>query len=50
MVDEEDKLSDEVNIEAIIEKKGQSRFWWSHTTDCIVDNGNLKDEALIHSC
>ena len=47
MVDEEDESSDEVNVEAIIEKKGRSRFWWSHTTDCIVDNGNSKDEALI---
>ena len=48
MVDEEDKSSDEVNIEAIIEIKGRSSFWWSHTADCIVDNGNLKDEAMIH--
>ena len=46
-VDEEDKSSDEVNIEAIVEKKGRSRFQWSHTGDCIVDNGNLKDKALI---
>ena len=46
-VDEEDKSSDEVNVEAIVEKKGRSRFRWSHMTDCIVDNGNLKDEALI---
>ena len=47
-VDEEDESSDEANVEAIVEKKGRSRFWWSHTADCIVDNGNLKDEALIH--
>ena len=47
-VDEEDESSDEINIEAIVEKKGRSRFWWSHTTDCIVDNSNLKDEAMIH--
>ena len=46
-VDEEDKSSDEVNIEAIVEKKGRSRFWWSHTADCMVDNGNSKDEDLI---
>ena len=46
-VDEEDESSDEVNVEAIIEKKGRSRFQWSHTTNCIVDNGNLKDKALI---
>ena len=45
MVDEEDESSDEV--EAIIEKKGRSRFQWSHTADCIVNNGNSKDEALI---
>ena len=45
-VDEEDESSDEVNIEAVIKKKG-SRFWWSHTTDCIVNNGNSEDEALI---
>ena len=45
MVDEDDESSDEV--EAIVQKKGRSRFWWSHTTDCIVDNGNSKDEALI---
>ena len=46
-VDEEDTSSDKVNVEAIVEKKGRSRFWWSHTTDCIVDNGNSKDKALI---
>ena len=46
-VDEEDESLDEVDIEAIVEKKGRSRFWWSHTADCIVDNGNSKDEALI---
>ena len=46
-VDEEDESSDEVTVEAIVEKKGRSRFWWSHTTDCIIKNGNLKDEALI---
>ena len=46
-VDEEDEFLDEVNIEAIVEKKGRSRFQWSHTADCIVDNGNLKDKALI---
>ena len=47
-VDEEDESLDEVTIEAIVEKKGRSRFQWSHTTDCIVDNGNSKDKALIH--
>ena len=46
-VDEEDKSLDEVTIEAIVEKKGRSRFWWSHTADCIVNNGNSKDEALL---
>ena len=46
-VDEEDESSDEVTVEAIVEKKGSLRFWWSHTADCIVDNGNSKDEALI---
>ena len=46
-VDEEDKSLDEVTVEAIVEKKGRSRYQWSHTTDCIVDNSNLKDEALI---
>ena len=47
-VDEEDESLDEVNVEAIIEKKGRSRFQWSHTADCIVHNSNLKDMALIH--
>ena len=47
IVDEEDESLDEVNVEAIVEKKGRSRFRWSHTADCIVDNGNLKDEAWI---
>ena len=44
-VDEDDESSDEV--EAIVQKTTRSRFQWSHTTDCIVDNANLKDEALI---
>ena len=47
-VDEEDESLDEVNVEAIVEKKGRSRFQWSHTADCIVNNSNSKDEALIH--
>ena len=47
MVDEEDESPDEVNVEAIVEKKGRSRFWWSHTVDCIVNNGNSKDEGFI---
>ena len=47
MVDEEDELPDEVNVEAIVEKKRRSRFWWSHTADCIDDNGNSKDKGLI---
>ena len=46
-VDEEDESSDEVTVEATVEKKGRSRFWWSHTADCIIENSNLKDEALI---
>ena len=46
-VDEEDKSLDEVTVEAIVKKKGRSRFWWSHTADCIIKNGNSKDEALI---
>ena len=46
-VDEEDESLDEVTIEVIVEKKGRPRFQWSHTTDCIVNNGNSKDEALI---
>ena len=45
MVDEDDESLDEV--EAIFQKKGRSRFQWSHTAGCIVDNGNSKDEALI---
>ena len=45
-VDEEDESLDEVTVEAIVEKKGRSRFWWSHTADCIVNNGNSKDEAF----
>ena len=45
MVDEDDKSSDEVEV--IIQKKGRSRFRWSHTADCIVDNSNSKDEAWI---
>ena len=47
-VDEGDESLDEVTIEAIVEKKGRSRFWLSHTADCIVNNRYLKDEALIH--
>ena len=31
MFDEEDESLDEVNVEAIVEKKGRSRFQWSHT-------------------
>ena len=46
-VGEEDKSSDEVTVEAVVQKKGRSRFWWSHTADCIIENGNSKDEALI---
>ena len=46
-VDKEDESFHEFIIEAIIEKKGRSRFWWSHTADCIIENGNSKDEALI---
>ena len=49
-VSEEDESSDEVNIEAIVEKKGRSRFQWSHTADYIVDSGNSKDEALMECC
>ena len=45
MVDEDDESSDEV--EAIVQKKARSRFQWSHTSDCIVDNANSKDEAMI---
>ena len=29
-------------------KKTRSRFQWSHMADCIVENGNMKDETLIH--
>ena len=29
------------------EKKTRSRFQWSHIADCIVENGNMKDEMLI---
>ena len=47
-IDEADKSSDEANVEAIVEKKGRSRFQWSHATDCIVDIGNSRDKALIH--
>ena len=46
-VDEEDKSLNEVTVEAIVEKKGRSRLWWSHTADCIIKNSNSKDEALI---
>ena len=46
-VDEEDESLDEVTVEAIVKKKGRSRFQWSHTADCIIKNGNSKDEALI---
>ena len=45
-VDEEDKSLYEVTAEAIVKKKGRSRFLWSHTADCIIDNGNSKDEAF----
>ena len=45
MVDEDDESSHEV--EAIVQKKGKSRFQWSHTADCIINNGNSKDKALI---
>ena len=33
--------------EEVHEKKTRSRFWWSHMADCIVENGNMKDETLI---
>ena len=46
MVDEDDESFDKV--EAIVQKTTRSRFQWSHTADCIVDNANSKDEALIH--
>ena len=45
-VDEANELLDEVD--AIVRKTTRSRFRWSHTADCIVDNENSKDEALIH--
>ena len=32
---------------SVVEKKGRLRFWWSHTADCIIENGNTKDESLI---
>ena len=47
-VGEEDDSTDEVTVEAVVKKKGRSRFQWSHTADCIIENGNSKDEALIH--
>ena len=34
-VDEEDESLDGVTVEAIVEKKGRSRFQWSHTTDSL---------------
>ena len=43
----EDNSSDEDAGEAVVEKKGRSRFQWSHTADCLVENGNMKDETLI---
>ena len=46
MVDEDDESL--VNLaDAIVQKTTRSRFWWSHTTECIVDYANSKDEALI---
>ena len=33
--------------EEVHEKKTRSRFQWSHTADCIVENGNMKDKTLI---
>ena len=33
--------------EGVHEKKTRSRFQWSHTADCIVENGNMKDKTLI---
>ena len=33
--------------EEVHEKKTRSRFQWSHMADCIVENGNTKDETLI---
>ena len=44
----EDNSSYEDAGEEVVEKKGRSRFWWSHTADCIIENGNTKDETLIH--
>ena len=35
-VGEEDNSSDEVTVDAVVEKKGRSRFQWSHTADCII--------------
>ena len=43
----EDDSSDEDAGEEVVEKKGRSRLWWSHTADCIIENGNTKDETLI---
>ena len=47
-VDKTDESLDEVTIEAIVEKKGRSIFWWSQNADCIVNNATPKDETLIH--
>ena len=33
--------------EPLLEKKTRSRFHWSHTADCIVENTNMKDETFI---
>ena len=33
--------------EPVLEKKTRSRFRWSHTADCIVENANMKDEMFI---
>ena len=44
----EDDSSDEDAGKEVVEKKGRSRFQWSHTADCIIENGNMKDETLIH--
>ena len=43
----EDDSSDEDAREEVVEKKGRSRFQWSHTADCIIENGNMKDVTLI---
>ena len=43
----EDDSSDEDPGEEVVEKKGSPRFQWSHTADCIIENGNKKDETLI---